>query len=281
MSKIREIKRRTTSIEKIRKITGALEIVALTRLKKSESATISARAYFEKIREMIIGISKNIEYKKHPLFMKQKDTAPIGIICLTSDKGLCGNFNNSVFQNTLKFAQEHPGKKRLIVVGKKGLSYFSKRSGFEVIYNFIDIAKSDLREELKKLTEKLTGEYMEGSLGELYLVYNKFKLQLLGEAHILKLLPMEIELPEGSSRDYIYEPDTQEVFDSLLTEYISNQIYHGILESRSAEEMARMIAMKQATESADEMIDGLMLKYHKERQRAITSELLDIVNAVR
>ena len=281
MSKIREIKRRTISIEKIKKITGALEIVALTRLKKSESATVNARAYFDKIREMIIGISKNIEHKKHPLFMKQKDAASIGIICLTSDKGLCGNFNNSVFQNMLKFAQEHPGKKKLIIVGKKGLSFFSKKSEFEVIYKFVDMAKSDLHEELKKLTETLIKEYIEGNLGELYLVYNKFKLQLLGEAHILKLLPMEIGLPEGPSRDYIYEPDSYEVFDSLLTAYISNQIYHGILESRSAEEMARMIAMKQATESADEMIDSLMLKYHKERQRAITSELLDIVNAVR
>lgn len=280
MSKIREIKRRTVSIGKIRKITGALEIVALTRLKRSEGSTVSARPYFDKIRELLIDISKNIIYKKHPLFQKRGKGDVVGIICLTSDKGLCGNFNNNVFQNIVGFANEHQGRKQLIVVGKKGLSYFSKKKEFAIMHSFVDVAHADQRAMLKEITEKVMHEYLEGDLGEVYLIYNKFKLQLLGEANVLKLLPVEFESGEGVARDYIYEPDNETIFNKLFHEFLSNQIYQAILESRSAEEMARMIAMKQATESAEEMIEGLMLKYHKERQRAITSELLDIVNAV-
>jgi len=280
MSKLREIKRRTVSIGKIRKITGALEIVALTRLKKSEGSTVNARPYFDKIRELLIDISKNIIYKKHPLFAKKRKTDVIGIICLTGDKGLCGNFNNNVFQNVLRFSGEKGGKKRLIVIGKKGLSYFSKRKEFDVMHSFVDVAHADLCVALKEITEKVMHEYLEGDLGEVYLIYNKFKLQLLGEANVLKLLPVEFESAEKVARDYIYEPDNETIFNKLFHEFLSNQIYQAILESRSAEEMARMIAMKQATESADEMIDGLTLRYHKERQRVITSELLDIVNAV-
>jgi len=280
MSKLRDIKRRTTSIEKIKKITGALEVVAMTRLKKQESITVNSRFYSERIMELVSAMSKTIVYKKHPLFLKQKGADTTGIICLTSDKGLCGSFNNSVFQNLLKFSLEISGKKKLIVIGKKGLSYFSKK-GFDIMHHYVDIAKKHPQEQLREITQGLLKEYLEGSLGELYIVFNKFKLQLLGDSHIQKLLPMEIESPEGAARDYIYEPDSEVVFDALFSEFLSNQIYQAMLESRCAEEMARMVAMKQANDSADEMIEHLMLKYHKERQRVITSELLDIVNAVR
>jgi F-type H+-transporting ATPase subunit gamma len=281
MSRLRDIKRRTTSIEKIKKITGALEIVALTRLKRTEGLTLNARTYFDKIREVLLGISQNIVYKKHPIFNKNKNASSVGIICITSDKGLCGNFNNSVFQNTLEFAKKHPGKKKLVVIGKKGLSYFSKKSDFEVKHHYVDIWRRDVGSLLNEIVQKLIDEYISGELGELYLVFNKFKLQLLGQANILKLLPMELKMEKTVARDYIYEPDSETVFNELLVEFLSNQIYQGMLESRCAEEMARMIAMKQATESADEMIGSFMLKYHKERQRVITSELLDIVNATR
>lgn len=281
MSKLRDIKRRTTSIRKIKKITGALEIVALTRLKRTESATLGARLYFDKIREVLLGISQNIVYKKHPIFTRRKGASDVGIICITSDKGLCGNFNNSVFQNLIKFAKERPGKKKLVVIGKKGLSHFSRIEEFQIKHHYVDISKLDIHELLGEIVEKLIKEYLDGELGELYLIFNKFKLQLLGQANILKLLPMEFEIKKGLARDYIYEPDNETVFNKLLVEFLSNQIYHGILESRCAEEMARMIAMKQATESADEMIGALTRKYHKERQRVITSELLDIVNAIR
>lgn len=281
MSKLRDIKRRTVSVEKIKKITGALEIVALTRLKKSEEATLNARFYFDRMRELLVAVSRNVNYKMHPLFIKREQTNTVGIVCITSDKGLCGNFNNNVVQNLLRFSKEQLGEKKLIVLGKKGLNYFSQRRDFEIIDYFVEILKSDLHQKVGKITEKLIDEYVKGKLGEIYLIFNKFKLQLLGEVNILKLLPMEFELAEDLVRDYIYEPDSQTVFDQLLIEFLSSQIYQGILESRCAEEMARMIAMKQATDNADEMIDGLMLKYHKERQRMITAELLDIVNAIR
>ena len=239
MSKLRDIKRRTTSIGKIKKITGALEIVALTRLKRTEGTTINARFYFDKIREVLLGISQNIIYKKHPIFNRRKGSSAIGIICITSDKGLCGNFNNSIFQNLLKFSEEHTGKKKLVVIGKKGLKYFSRRSAFEIKHHYVDISKLDIHDVLDEIVAKLVEEYLDGALGELYLIFNKFKLQLLGQANIFKLLPMEFETGKKVIRDYIYEPDSHTVFNKLLVEFLSNQIYQGMLESRCAGEMAR------------------------------------------
>jgi len=279
MAKLRNVKSRISSVEKIKKITGALEVVALTRLKRLETATMGARFYFDKIQQMLCDISKHVNFTRHPLFDKQKQAEAVAVICITSDKGLCGDFNNNVFNKFSQFLKEHPEKKKLIAIGRKGLERFSKSKDLEIVKEITGASKEDLKNKIDEVAKFLIESYLNGQIKELHILFNKFKLHLLGEAKSLKLLPVEFTKEDNVVRDYIYEPDRLEAFDRLLREFISNQIHQAVLESKSAEEMARMIAMKNATESADEMIEGLTLVYHKERQRMITSELLDIVNA--
>lgn len=296
MSKLSGIKERAGSVEKIKKITGALEVVALTRLRRQQKNTINARPYSQKLREMVFDISGKVAQREHPLLQSTVIPVPakagkagihkirnVNIILITSDKGLCGGFNN----NLITKADDFYNKKRhltlkFIAIGKKGYNFFTSR-GAEIKDYIFNLNRNDeiLRMDIYRLADKLIEEFLAGELDEVHIIHSNFKLQLLGEVKILKLLPIKLENNPGIGvkRDYIYEPASFEVFDMLLREYLRNQILHAVIESKTSEEMARMVAMKQATDSADELIKNLMLNFHKERQRAITRELIDIVNA--
>lgn len=276
MSKITAIKQRSESIAKIKKIAQAMEVIALTRLRKSQKETLDTRFYFDQIRRLVFDVAGKVDIKTHPFFADRK-TKSIAVIVITSDKGLCGGFNNNVINRTLKLCEEKKDfKTAMITLGRKGYNYFVRKN-CEILDYVFDLDKNS--EKINDLSTNFIDAFLQYKIDELYIIFNYFRLQLLGEVKFFKLLPVTLEKHSGVLRDYIYEPDAESIFNKLLKEYLKCQIMHAVRESKTAEEMARMVSMKQAADSADDLINNLMLKYHKERQKVITRELIDVVNA--
>jgi len=288
MSKLSAIKERAGSVEKIKKITGALEVVAVTRLRRQQKNTLEARPYSEKIRELMLDISRNVGNKAHPLFSAHERPENAVFIVASSDKGLCGGFNNMVVNKAQHLYEEKRDLRvKFVTIGKKGHDFLADKGRDIKDYIFgLSRDNEELTKDVYRISDELIKDFLNHKLDELYIIYNHFKMQLLGEARVEKLLPVTLESKkEGKQknrikRDYIFEPGTYEVFDALIREYLRNQVLHAVIESKTSEEMARMVAMKKATDSAAKLIEDLMLKFHKERQRSITNELIDIINAV-
>jgi len=261
MANPKRVKNRITAIGKIKKIANALEIVALTRLRRIEISTMAARGYFDRIRDVLFGMAGSINFKFHPFLRARSPVKCVGVIAIFSDKGLCGNFNANVAIKLFEFISKLAGKTvRTVIIGKKGAKYIKDASSASFIEDFLA-----------------------GTIDEVFLLYSRFRLHLLGEVKIVKLLPVvpdeKAEREDRLARDYIYDPGAFSVFDKLAREYIANQIQHGKLESKCAEEMSRMLAMKSASENADEVLAKLELAYNKDRQASITRELTEIIAA--
>ncbi len=282
MPNIRIVKDKIVSIEKIKKITNAMQIVALTRLRKMEHQTLDARAYFNKIRELLFGISRTTNFNMHPLLAERERVEPQAVIALGSDKGLCGNFNTNIISKILKLKKDSPGEPlKIIACGRKIIKYLSGKAGFNILATYAPIDYSTLPETAGNMSGIIIDEFLHERVGSLLLVYNEFKRHIIGEPKVVKLLPLTLDVPRElpHHRNYIYEPEPRDVFNELLKEYISSQIHQAVFESRTAEEMARMLAMKAATDNADKTITKLTLMYHKARQASITRELMDVVGA--
>lgn len=284
MSKTQAVKDKITSIEKIKKITSAMQIVALTRLRKMEHETLDAREYFIKIRELLFGISRTTNFNMHPLLAQRPAAKPAVAVVLGSDKGLCGNFNTNIINKVLQLKDEHSDDElKIIAFGKKIIRYVGSRTRFEIVSKNAPIDYETLSQTVDDTSKFIIEKFLGGKINSLLLIYNEFKKHLVGEAKVVKLLPLKfiggVTKEINYHRNYIYEPEPRDVFDELLKEYIANQIHQAVFESRTAEEMARMLAMKAATDNADKTIKKLTLMYHKARQASITAELMDIVGA--
>ena len=283
MATLRSIKNRIGSVEKIRKIAKAMEIVARTRLRKIEQKTQEARDYFDRLRDLMFGVADNLLYEAHPFLRERSSIKKSAVILVASDKGLCGNFNATILSSFDRFVSENPGLNIAgIAVGKKSETIFKKRKiEITVASAPASLKAHDYLDTASQLAEKIAKLYLDREVDQLVIIYNKFKMQFLGSAEILKLLPLKLEgFKIKRIRDYIYEPDAYAVLDQLLKEYLTNQIGQVILESNAAEEMARMLAMKQARDNANEVIDKLNLSYHKARQSSITRELVEITTTL-
>lgn len=284
MTILRTVRNRIASVEKIKKITNALEIVALTRLRHMEEGTLASRSYFDAIRQMLFDLAANINFKSHPFLKRHQPAKTVGIVCIFSDKGLCGNFNANIGSKFLEFASGYKDKKiKVAIMGKKGARYLKRRSGYQMLTTFA-LNDSALEKNIVELAQVLIEEFLHEDLDEIFLLYSKFRRHLLGEVKIIKLLPFVLEDSHPQShqqyqRDYIYEPGASEIFDRLVREYVVNQMHQGAWESRCAEEISRMLAMKFASDNADEMIARLNLTYHKTRQAQITRELSEVIAA--
>ena len=282
MSKTRAVQDKIASVGKIRKITSAMQIVPLTRLRKTEQQTLDARPYFEKIRELLFEVKITSNFDRHPLLAERNKKTPAAIIALGSDKGLCGNFNINIINKISKLKSQYSSAQlNIIACGNKIIKTLGAMAGLKIISSYTPIDYDTLTITADTMSNMIIQEFLNNKINSLFLVYNEFKKHIIGEAKVVKLLPLEfddsIQLPYY--RNYIYEPEPHDVFDPLLKEYIFSQIHQVVLESRAAEEMARMLAMKAATDNADKMLKKLTLFYHKARQASITSELVDIIGA--
>ncbi len=286
MASGKELRTKIRSVENTKKITKAMEMISVSKMRKAQERMRAARPYSEKIRNIATNLGKaNPEYV-HP-FLKPNDGKSIGFIVVTTDKGLCGGLNSNLFrQITLKLREtQSAGKTPLTVaIGGKGLGFLN-RIGAKVISHVTHLGDKPHLDKLIGPVKVLLDAYIKGEVSAVYLSYNKFVSTMRQEPVMEQLLPLSAAKMQEETKasgtqaawDYIYEPDPQAVIDDLLVRYAEALVYQSVAENMASEHAARMVAMKAATDNAGNVIAELKLIYNKTRQAAITKELSEIV----
>ena len=278
----KEIRGKIKSVENTKKITKAMEMVAASKMRKAQDRMLAARPYSEKIRNIAAHLGEaNPEYV-HP-FMQVNDAKKVGVIVVTTDKGLCGGMNTNVLRvvtNKLRELQDAGVATDAVAIGGKGLGFLN-RVGAKVVSHATGLGDTPHLDKLIGPVKVLLDQYAEGKLSAVYLSYTKFINTMKQESVVEQLLPLSSEKMQaektGASWEYIYEPDAQSVIDELLVRYVESLVYQAVAENMASEQSARMVAMKAATDNAGNVISELKLVYNKTRQAAITTELSEIV----
>ena len=277
MANIRLIRRRIKGVKNIAKITKAMEMIAASKMRKAQEHGLAGRPYSEKITQVISDLmAVSSGQPLHPCLTDREEVKKVTIIHITPDRGLAGGLVGNINRMTGRFILEKKKNTGIIAVGKKGLD-FLRRTGRQIEAEFTGLGDyPDLLSTLP-ISHIVLEEYPKGETDEVYIAYTKFINTMSQEAVIEKLLPVEpAEIPPTENVEYLYEPDASAVLDGLIPRFVEMKVYHAILESIASEQSARMVAMRNATQNAKELIEDLTLVYNKVRQEMITNELLDI-----
>jgi len=277
MSTIREIKRRIKSVTNTAKVTKAMEMVAASKMKRTQDRTIAARPYADKMRLVLAGLAAQRRSGEdvHPLLVK-RPVKRIAVVHITPDRGLCGGLVANVNRHLASFILDQKVPVTNVAVGRKGLDFLT-RTGQEVRARFTRLGDSPSALDTAAAAYVIARDYTESYVDEVYLSYTRFITTMRQEPVIWRLLPIEpAQLEPGQNTDFIYEPSPQSVLAHLLPRFVEMQLYHAVLESIASEQSARMVAMRNATDNANEIVEDLTLTYNKVRQDIITKELLDI-----
>jgi F-type H+-transporting ATPase subunit gamma len=279
----KEIRGKIKSVENTKKITKAMEMVAASKMRKAQERMRSARPYAESVRTIAANLSKaNPEYV-HPFMVENSNAKRVGMIVVTTDKGLCGGLNTNVLRgvtNKLRDLQAEGKTADVVAIGNKGLG-FANRIGAKVVSHVTQLGDMPHLEKLIGPVKVVLDAYAAGELEAVYVCYTRFINTMKQEPMVEQLLPLSTaELQTSTSAhqwDYIYEPDAAAVIDELLVRYVEALVYQAVAENMASEQSARMVAMKAATDNAGNVIKELKLVYNKTRQAAITKELSEIV----
>jgi F-type H+-transporting ATPase subunit gamma len=277
MPSVRDIKRRIKSVESTQQITKAMKMVAASKLRRTQTAVIKSRPYTEKLEEILGRIVASAGEITHSLLVERPVKA-VGIILITSDKGLAGGYNVNVQKAALQLATQLSKKAitvEFITVGSKGRDFLRRRDK-KIKAVFTGINDVPTFSEAQRLAQVAVNSYLEGEYDQVYLVYQEFITTVQQHPVVKQLLPLPYEQGEEKT-EYLYEPSPQEVLEILLPQYINNTMFHILTETKASEHGARMTAMTSATDNAEEMIDKLKLSYNRSRQAAITCEISEIV----
>lgn len=278
MASLKQIRRRITGVKNTAQITRAMQMVAAARLRKAQENMERARPYAWKLRDVISSLAARAESEMHPL-LEVRVSQRVGIVTVTSDRGLCASFNVNICRQTQKVMTEYPDQEiELFTLGRKGHDFFRKRAT-KIFHHYPGVFQELDFSQASAIGNDIVEKYISGDFDRIYLVYNEFKNIMQQRIITEQLLPVEpkTELPVVQQVDYIYEPDPKGVLDKLLPMHINIQIWRVMLESFAAEQAARMTAMDNATENAEELVSELTLQFNKVRQATITKELLEIV----
>ncbi|MGZ5052043.1 MAG: F0F1 ATP synthase subunit gamma [Methylobacter sp.] len=277
----KEIRSKIGSIKNTQKITRAMEMVAASKMRKTKDRMMATRPYSRKIGQIIKHLAQaNPEYK-HP-FLVERPVKRVGIIIISSDRGLCGGLNSNLFRKTLAQMTEWQNagvEVDVCTVGTKAFGFFGNLK-VNLVGQVSKLGDTPHQHDIIGIIKILLDEYLQGTIDELHLVYNEFVNTMTQRPIVEKLLPVvasELEENLSGHWDYIYEPDAKEVLDHLLTRYIESIVYQGLVENNACEQAARMVAMKSASDNAGNIISELQLVYNKARQAAITQEISEIV----
>jgi F-type H+-transporting ATPase subunit gamma len=280
----KEIRTKIKSVENTRKITKAMEMVAASKMRRAQDRMKAARPYAEKIANVATHMAYAHTEYKHPFVIARENVKRVGVIIVTSDKGLCGGLNTNAFRLVVTQMKQWEAAGigiDVTAIGNKGLG-FMQRLGANVVSQLVSIGDAPHMEKLIGPVKIMLDAYMEGRIDALYIVYNRFINTMKQEPTLTQLLPLaQLESTEEASLkthwDYIYEPDAKPVVDGMLMRYIESLVYQGVAENIACEQSARMVAMKAASDNAKDVIGELKLVYNKTRQAAITKELSEIV----
>ena len=280
MANKKEIQTKIGSVKNTQKITKAMEMVAASKMRRTQETMKKALPYADKIRGVIGHIFKANPDYKHP-FLVKREVKSTGYIVVSSDKGLCGGLNVNMFRPFiahLKQQQDNNIKTNLCLVGAKGVQFF-RSVDVNVIAATTNLGEEPLVEDLVGAIKIMLDEYTEGKIDQLFIVHNNFVNTMSQKPEIKTLLPIDPSDKDDLQEhwDYIYEPDSSDLLDYILMRYIESQVYRAVVENVACEMAAKMVAMKSATDNAGELIDELELDYNKARQAAITQEISEIV----
>lgn len=289
MATLREVRARITGVKKTQKITRAMKMVAAAKLRRSQSSVVAARPYAFALKHLLGHMSATVDLATNP-FVIQREIKSVALIVVTADRGLCGAFNS----NLLKAAVNHinlnytqlntEGRLKLFCIGRKGFDFFARRQ-YKVAGKYIGVFNTLVFGQAQAIVREVIRGYLAGEFDKVEIVFNEFKSIARQNILIDRFLPItpSQEAPgvaTGRSdvlADYIYEPSGRQIVDTLIPKHLNFQLWRILLESNAAEQGARMAAMDNATENANEMISSLQLVYNKARQASITKELLEIV----
>jgi F-type H+-transporting ATPase subunit gamma len=276
----KEIRNKISSVKSTQKITKAMEMVAASKMRRAQDRMRLSRPYAEKIRNVIGHLKKANPDYKHP-YLIEREAKSIGIIVVSSDRGLCGALNTNVFKTTLMMMREWQGKGakvNLCLLGSKGVAFF-RRLGMPVLASVTGLGDKPHVRDLLGSVKVMLDAYKDGTIDRLFIVNAEFVNTMTQKPTVTQLLPAEtVDVDDLQDHwDYIYEPSAAELLDGVLMRYVESQVYRGAVESVACEMAARMVAMKAASDNAGKLIGDLQLVYNKARQAAITKELAEIV----
>jgi len=274
----RDIKRRIRSIKSTQKITKAMEMVAAAKLRRAQERVVASRPYSNKIHEVIGRLVKDVGDFDHPLLVTPGE-GKIGFVVITGDRGLAGGYNVNILRLAQRYIDAQKDEAVIIALGKKGRDYFRYR-GYHLLRDYINIGDIPTFIQARELAKELTELYKNGTLREVHLLFNEFVSPIQQKPTKVQLLPIETGAGKGEGPEeleYIFEPSPGDVLGELLPRYVDIQVYHALLEAKASEHGARMTAMGNATDNAEEIIEKLTLSYNRARQAAITKEISEIV----
>jgi len=277
LADIRLIRRRIRGVQSTAKITRAMEMIATLKMRRAQERGLAGRPYADKILQVISDLAAlpQEEGVLHPL-LQRREVNKIAIVHIAPDRGLCGGLNANINRKTAGFILEQKVPVSIITVGRKGWD-FMRRHGQEIYAEFSQIGDWPSLLDTLPISHIIIDEYQKGTVDLVYLAYTQFVSTMTQKAVLQPLLPVEPEaVLTGGNVEYIYEPGPSEVLGELLPRFVEMQVYHAILEAIASEQSARMVAMRNATDNATELVQDLTLAYNKARQEAITKEILDI-----
>ena len=279
MPSVRDLRRRIRSVQNTGKVTNAMSLIAASKMRRAQTAVTQGRPFAQKIQGVIANLAAQPSEDGatvNPL-LQVKPLQRVGILVISPDRGLCGGMHANLNRSVARFVLEQPVLARMIVVGRKGRD-FMVRYGQDVKAVFTEMGERPVLADTTAISGMVMDSYIEGDMDEVYLAYTRFVSTLSQQPAIERLLPVTPATLASTERvGYIYEPDSLAVLGSLLPRFVEMEIYHALLESVASEQSARMVAMRNATENANELVDDLTLVMNKLRQDSITNELLDLV----
>ncbi len=280
MADIRKVRRRIKGVTNIAKITKAMEMIAASKMRKAQERGLAGRPYSEKIQQVIADLAALPDTgRRHPL-LERREVKNIAIVHITPDRGLCGGLNGNLNRKLGGFVMEQKVPAQVVAVGRKGRD-FAVRATCNIRAEFTQLGDKPPFLDTLPISHIVIDDYCNGLVDEVYLSYARFVSTIVQTPVMQQLLPVEpAVIPKGENVDYIYEPNAAMVLAGLLPRFVEMEIYHAILESIASEHSARMVAMRNATDSAHDLLGELTLLYNKARQEAITTELLDITGGV-
>ena len=278
MASAKEIRGQIKAVQNTAKITKAMEMVAASKMRKAQQRVFDARSYAEGIRQVIANLMQAHPEYQHSFFTPRESVKRIGIILVTTDKGLCGGLNTNALRLAVKAIRGQDAEVEVVNIGRRG-GAFMRRFGVNVSGSVENISDTPELADILGAADLAIDRYAAGEYDEVHLLYSEFINTMTQKPQLTQLLPCpENEEPSHPGYwDYLYEPDSQIVLDGLLRRYIESLVYHGVLENKACEQSARMVAMKSATDNAKGMVKDLQITYNKARQAAITQELAEIV----
>ncbi|HEX9641364.1 MAG TPA: ATP synthase F1 subunit gamma [Candidatus Krumholzibacteria bacterium] len=283
MATLREVRRRIRSVENTAKITKAMELVAASKMRRAQERALAGRPYAERLNWVLADLAETVGQMDpelvHPL-LRRREVQAVGLVLITPNRGLCGGLPTALNRRATALVLDGGVPAKLIAVGRKGRDFF-RRSNVPIRAEFSELGDYPEYTAVLPIARVVMEDYLAGEFDQAFVVYPYFLNTMTQEPRVLPLLPVEPPAEAATHAvDYIYEPGREAVLAEILPRYVEMQIYEAVLEGIASEQSARMVAMRNATDAAEEMIDELKLVRNKARQEQITKELLDIVGGV-